>query len=122
VDTGIEVLVEGVLKVSGDDNIYADFSQDTIFMDSGCFNFRLDRTNYESRIQQLAIDYDDDDDDETELLRNCAGDDITESLSDIVIQLAGRALGRRCCKVVSLEVPPEKVDTLHITYDYCLKK
>jgi hypothetical protein len=44
-------------KVSGDDDIYADFSQDTIFVDSGYLNFRLDRTNYESRIQILAIDY-----------------------------------------------------------------
>src|SRR5271169_6321527 len=44
-------------KVSSHDNIYADFSQDAIFMDSGYLNVRLDRTNYESRIQLLAIDY-----------------------------------------------------------------
>jgi hypothetical protein len=44
-------------KVSSDDDIYADFSQDTIFVDSSYLNFRLDRTNYESRIQILAIDY-----------------------------------------------------------------
>ena len=44
-------------KVSDDDDIYADFSQDTIFVDSGYLSFRLDRTNYESRIQILAIDH-----------------------------------------------------------------
>jgi hypothetical protein len=44
-------------KVCGDDGIYADFTQDTIFVDSGSLNFRLDRANYESRIQILAIDY-----------------------------------------------------------------
>lgn len=44
-------------KLSDDDDIYANFSQDTIFMDSGYINFRLDRTNFEPRIQLLAIDY-----------------------------------------------------------------
>ena len=44
-------------KVFSNDNIYADFNQDTIFVDSSYLNLKLDRTNYESRIQILAIDY-----------------------------------------------------------------
>jgi len=60
-------------------------------------------------------DCDDDDDDETELLQDCASDDITESLSDIVIQLAEHIIGKEGCKVVSLEVAPLKSG--HVAYN-----
>jgi len=52
------------------------------------------------------IEDDCDNDDKTKLLRDCASDDITKSLSDMVIQLAGHIVGKKGCKVVSLEVAP----------------
>jgi hypothetical protein len=67
-------------------------------------------------IEPSSLDSTDDcdDDDETELLRDCAGDDITDSLSDMVIQLAGHPIGKEGCRVVSLEV---SLKSGHVAYN-----